>query len=264
MRKNHAGFTIPELIIMMAVTSILTLLVISFMMSYWGGAARLQSDSMTLVSRLNAGDALRDALNVSSGLISQNSIQDPYAGVVDPVAGSGYWLQQHAVPKTFTMPSGANITPIFYFQAPSVTSTRTFIMNGTQSYKDEFVLFMDGSTKTLKLRNLINTSAAGDRLKTTCPPASATPTCPVDRILSENVASVDTRYFSRSGNTVNYTSIVEKDATGNPVVPTVYIGPDFPSVEVVELTIHLFQKSTVCGAANTANEVIVRVALRNG
>lgn len=264
MKTSQRGFTIPELIIMMAVTSILTLLVISFMMYYWAGAARLQNDSATLVSRLNAGDALRDALNVSSGLITQNSIQDPYASVVDPSAGSGYWLQQHATPKTITMPSGSSVSPVFYFQAPSVTTARTFIMNGTQSYKDEFILFLDGSTKTLKLRNLINTSAAGDRLKRTCPPASATPTCPTDRILSENVASVTTRYFSRSGNTVDYTSIVQKDSSGNPVVPTVYIGPDFPSVEVVELTIRLYQKASVGGATNTANQVIVRVALRNG
>lgn len=262
--RRQEGFTIPELIIMMVVTSILTLLVISFMMSYWGGAARLQNDSMTLASRLNAGDALRDALNVSSGLISQNSIQDSNVGATDPVAGNGYWLQLHAVPGTTTMPIGSNISPVFYFQAPSVTSARTFIMNGPQSYKDEFVLYLDGASKTLKLRSLINASATGDRLKTSCPPATASATCPTDRVIAEDVQSVDTRYFSRSGNTVDYTSIVEKDAYGNPVVPTVYIGPDFPSVEVVELTVHLYHKATVAGAANTANQVIVRVALRNG
>jgi hypothetical protein len=168
------------------------------------------------------------------------------------------------MPKTTSMPASGTVAPVFYFQAPSVDSARNFIMNGTQPYKDEFVLYLDGTTKTLKIRNLINSSATGDRLKTSCPPAVATATCPADRIFSENVSSVDVRYFSRSGNTIDYRSVVEKDINGNPVVPTVYIGPDFPSVEVVELTIHLFQKSTVGGAANTANQTIVRVALRNG
>lgn len=262
-RRSQAGFTIPELLIMMIVTSILTVLVITFAMNYWGAAARLQNSSTTLVSRLNAGDALRDSLNVASGLISENSLPDSNAGYTDPTDGPNYWLKLHAIPKNIPMPA-AGITPVFYFQAPSTDTSRNFIMNGTQAYQDEFVLYLDGSSKTLKVRNLINSSAPGDRLKTSCPPAVASDTCPADRIFSENVSSVDVRYFSRSGNTIDYTSVVEKDINGNPVVPTVYIGPDFQSVEVVELTIHLYQKSTVGGAANTANETIVRVALRNG
>ncbi|MGH7240902.1 MAG: pilus assembly FimT family protein [Candidatus Saccharimonadales bacterium] len=264
MMRRQDGFTVPELLIMMVVTTILTVLVLSFTISYWGAAARLENDSSTLVSRLNAGDALRDQLNVASGLISQNSISDTNAGSVDQTAGPGYWTLLHAVPGTVTMPSSGTIAPVFYYQAPSTDASRNFIMNGSQPYSDEFVLYLDGSSSTLKLRRLINPSAAGDRLTTTCPPAQATATCPADKVLAENVSSVDTRYFSRSGNTINYQSQVELDQYGNPVVPTVYIGPDFPSVEVVELTVHLFQKSMVGGAANTSNETIVRVALRNG
>jgi type II secretory pathway pseudopilin PulG len=264
MRRSEAGFTIPELLIMMIVTSILTVLVITFSMNYWGAAARLQNSSTTLVSRLNAGDALRDSLNVASGLISENSLADTNAGYTDPSDGANYWLKIHAIPKNIPMPAAGGITPVFYFQAPSVNTSRNFIMNGTQTYQDEFVLYLDGTSKTLKIRNLINPSATGDRLKTSCPASVASAICPADRKFSENVSSVDVRYFSRSGNTIDHTSIVEKDINGNPVVPTVYIGPDFQSVEVVELTIHLFQKSTVGGAANTNNETIVRVALRNG
>jgi Tfp pilus assembly protein FimT len=264
MIRQQDGFTIPELIIMMVVTSILTVLVISFTISYWGGAARLQNDSTTLVSRLNAGDSLRDSLNVASGLISQNSLADANTGAVDATAGPGFWTLIHAIPSTVTMPSSTTITPVFYFQAPSTDKSKNFILNGTQQYQDEFVLYLDGSTKTLKLRTLVNPGASGDRLKTSCPPSQVTASCPADRVLSESVSSVDTRYFSRSGNTINYTSQVQLDSFGNPVVPTVYIGPDFPSVEVVELTVHLFQKSTVGGTANTSSETIVRVALRNG
>ena len=43
-----------------------------------------------------------------------------------------------------------------------------------------------------------------------------------------------------------------------------YIGPDFPSVEVVELTINLGRKAVIKGAQDTSNQTIVRVALRNG
>ena len=264
MNRKQDGFTIPELLIMMIVTSILTIAVISFSMNYWSAAAKLQNSSITLTSRLNAGDALRDALNVSSGLISQNGIADSHAGYPDPTAGASYWLALHAQPKSIPMPASGTITPVFYFQAPSVDTSRNFIMNGQLSYKDEFVLYLDGSTKTLKLRSLINPNATADRLKTSCPPLYISATCPADRIYSEDVAAVDTKFFSRSGNLIDYTSVVQKDASGNPVVPTVYIGPDYPSVEVIELTIHLYKKSSVGGSSNTSNLVIVRVALRNG
>lgn len=249
---------------MMVVTAILTVSVIGFTMNYWGSTAQLQNDSSTLVTRLNAGDALRDSLNVASGLVSENSIPDANTGSVDPTDGAGYWLTLHAIPQTIPMPSANVITPIFYFEAPSVTTSKDFITNGVQPYQDEFVLYMDGTTKTLKIRTLTNPNASGNRLKTSCPPAVATAGCPADRVLADTVSSVDTRYLSRSGNLINYTSQVERDASGNPVVPTVYIGPDFQAVEVVELTIHLYQKKTVGGSANTSNQVIVRVALRNG
>ncbi|MBC7581269.1 type II secretion system protein [Aeromicrobium sp.] len=264
MNRKQDGFTIPELLIMMIVTSILTVAVISFSMNYWSAAAKLQNSSESLVSRLNAGDALRDALNVSSGLISQNSIPDSHAGYTDPAAGPSYWLMLHAQPKTIPMPASGSITPIFYFQSPSVDKSRNFILNGVQSYQDEFVLYLDGKTKTLKLRSLINPSATNDRLKTSCPPAYISTTCPADKIFAEDVASVDTKFFSRSGNTIDYTSVVQKDTNGNPVVPAVYIGPDYPSAEVIELTIHLYRKSTVGAGSYTSNIVIVRVALRNG
>lgn len=262
--ESQDGFTIPELIIMMVVTSILTLSVIGFAMNYWGSTAQLENDSVTLVTRLNAGDTLRDNLNVASGLISENSIPDANVGSTDPTDGPSYWLTIHAIPQTITMPSAGNITPVFYFEAPSVTNAKDFIMNGTQPYQDEFVLYLNGSTKTLKIRTLTNPNANGNRLKTSCPPTAETASCPADRVLADTVSAVDTRYLSRSGNTINYTSQVQLDSSGNPVVPTVYIGPDFQAVEVVELTIHLFQKKTVGGGANTSNQVIVRVALRNG
>lgn len=255
-KPSQAGFTIPELIIMMVVTTILTLLVLDFAVNFWRMTASLDTDSETLATRLNAGDVLREDLDVSSGLIIQNSIPDTYADNPDPANGSTYWIPIHAIPGNTPVGSTGTTTPLIYFRAPSVTASKTFIMNGSQPYQDEFILYLDGTTKQLLLRYLINPAATGDRLRTSCPEASASSTCLADRVIADDVASVDTRYFSRSGNTIDYTSITDP-TTGE------YIGPDFPSVEVVELTIHLYHKSTLQGGADTINEVIVRVALRN-
>ena len=64
------------------------------------------------------------------------------------------------------------------------------------------------------------------------------------------------RYFSRSGNTIDYHSVTDS-LTGE------YIGPDFPVVEVVEFKIKLYKKSRLQGGQDTSNETVIRVALRS-
>ncbi len=256
--SGSAGFTLVELVSVMAVSLMFSGLIMFFTFQYWRTSATLMNDLETFVSRLNAGDRLRDALNASSGLINQNSIADVHAGLPDPaIATNDYWLPLHAVPGDVVMGSSGTITPVMYFKGPSIDTSANIVLNGVQPYEDEFMLYMDGSAKTLRLRVLANAGAPSNRNKTTCPPSSVSASCPIDRLIAENVSKVSLRYFSKSGNLMDYTSIVDP-LTGQ------YIGPDLPAVEVVELTLHIFKKSTVNGGADTSSQTIIRVALRNG
>lgn len=257
--KDESGLTLVELVVVMTLTLAFSGMVISFAIDYWGASTTLKNDSETFVTRQNLGDILRDRLNAATGLIMQNSIADPHANVPDPGdVSSTHWLIQHAIPKTIPLPAAGQYTPVFYYTAPSVNSSKAPIMNGTLMYYDEFVLYLDGSKHQLLLRNLINPSTvASNNLRSTCPTAAASSSCPEEKVVANDVTSVTTRYFSRSGNTLDWTSIVDPD-TGQ------YIGPDFPSVEVVELTINLGRKAIIHGAGDTSNQTIVRVALRNG
>lgn len=252
--SNERGFTLIELLVYIILTVMFSALVLQFMLDFWSSSATLENDSETFVTRQDAGDALRDRLNVASGLMSQNSIAD--ANLATDEGSSSYWNVIHAIPKNTAMPASGSHAAIFYYQAPSVDSSKNFIMNGAQPYQDEFVLYLDGTTKQLLLRTLVNPNASGNRLTTSCPESVATASCPADTIIADDVTSVDTRYFSRSGNTIDYTSVI--DPTTNQ-----YIGPDFPSVEVVEITLHLGRRSTINGGQSTINEAIIRVALRN-
>jgi prepilin-type N-terminal cleavage/methylation domain-containing protein len=257
MTRQEAGFTIPELIIVMTITALMSLLIMNFALDFWGSTSTLENDAETFVSRQNSGDRLREALNVSSSFINQNSITDTHANIPDPTDVTGtHWQLIHAIPGSIAMPTTGS-KPVLYFQAPSTNSSRNFIMNGAQPYQDEFVLYLDASSKQLLLRTLVNPLASGDRLQTSCPPAQATASCPADKVMGTEISAVSTRYFSRSGNTIDYTSITDP-LTGN------YIGPDFPVVEVLELTLHLQRKATIHGATNTSNETIIRVTSRNG
>jgi type II secretory pathway pseudopilin PulG len=255
---SEDGFTLIELIVVMATTLIVTAAVLSFAIDFWGNSTSLQNDSTSFIDRNNAGDRLRDALNVASGLISQNSILDANAMKPDPGDASGnHWLLIHAVPGSVPIGASGSYTPLFYYQAPAVDASRNIILNGASPYLNEFVLYLSGSTKQLLLRSLANSAASGNSITTSCPAASASSSCPADRVIANNVSSVDLRYFSRSGNLIDYTSITDP-LTGQ------FIGPDFTSVEVVELTIHENIKATIHGAQDTINATTIRVALRNG
>jgi hypothetical protein len=129
-------------------------------------------------------------------------------------------------------------------------------MNGAQPYEDEYVLYMDGSTKKLLLRSLANSNAPGNRLVTSCPPALATSTCPADKVIAENLASIDTRYFSRTGNLIDWTSVYD-------INTSTYIGPDFTSVDVIELKLNITKKAIFQQTNSTINSTTIRVALRN-
>ena len=254
--KKHvsaAGFTLLELLISMILALFMMALVLQFTFDFWGSMGSLASDSATLVERENAGDRLRDLLNSASKLINQNSINDANPLVS---ADSTHWLYIHAHPQTIAMPASGSYTPVFYYDAPSVNSSKGFIMNGSQPYYDEFILYLDGSSNQLMLRSLANPSASGDIVTTTCPPASATATCPADAIISSDLTSVDVNYYSRSGNVIDYESSVDP-------LTNEYNGPDFSEVEVVQLTLHYSRRATINGAAVSTSQTVVRVALRN-
>jgi prepilin-type N-terminal cleavage/methylation domain-containing protein len=251
------GFTIVELLVVIAVSSIMLTIISAFALDYWGNTATLSSDQSTLVSRMNASDYLNGAIDQASGLISQNDLPDSHSGDPDPNNATGkYWLPIHAIPGLTSVGNPGTITPLIYFNRPSVNTSKAIILNGNTPYQDDIVLYMNGTTKQLLARTIANPNATNNRARTTCPPALATPSCPADTIIADTISGIQMRYFSRSGNTIDYTSIVDPN-TGQ------YIGPDFPSVEIVEFTLNQFQKARLGNTLNTTNQTVVRVALRN-
>lgn len=254
---DQSGLTMVELLIAITVTVAVTTAILAFALSFWSTNATLQNNLETYVTRSNAGDSLRTAFNTASGLITQNSLADANTHAADPADGSGqHWELIHAIPGSTPIGASGTYTPLMYFESPALDSSKHIIFNGESPYLNEYILYLDGSAKKLLLRTLANPAASGNIAKTTCPPGSASSSCPADKTIAEDISSVETRYFSRSGNTIDYTSITDT-LTG------AYIGPDFPSVEVVELTLNLYRESTLDGGQDTLNSTIVRVAIRN-
>jgi hypothetical protein len=257
MKKNESGLTITELLIAIILTSLFTLIIMVFAFDLWRNSAVDEASIDSLVTRFNSSDTLREEIGTSSGLVIQNSIQDAHTLAADTsIPGGQYWLPIHAIPQTISVGSSGTYAPVIYFRRYSMDSSKQFIMNGTQPYEDEYLLYLDGSSKALMQRTLVNPSATNDQSKTTCPPAQATSACPADKSLASDIASLSTRYFSRTGNLIDYTSITDPN-TG------AYIGPDFPAVEVVELTLNFSKKPAFSSTNSTQSSTVIRVALRN-
>lgn len=254
--QDQKGFTLLELMSVMAASALFVGLILYFGISYWRYSSLLEADLDTFVSRLNAQDVIRELVGTSTGLITQNSLVDVHANNPDPISGNNYWLPLHAVPGNISSGANGTTTPLLYFRRVSVSSSNLVIMNGTQPYEDEYVLYFNGATKQLLLRNLANPNATSNKLRTSCPSAIATSSCPADKIILENVSSVDTTYYSRSGNSINYQSITDP-------INGSYIGPDFPLVEAVQYTFHITKKSLFINTNGTFNDTVVRIALRN-
>ncbi|HSX45002.1 MAG TPA: type II secretion system protein [Candidatus Saccharimonadales bacterium] len=257
MRNRQGGFTIPELIVVLAVSLALSNLIIFFGFNFWRTAALQQADQDTLISRLNAGDLLRENLGESSGLIIQNGLPDSNTLNADPnQAGGQYWVPIHAIPSHVLVGNSGTTTPLLYFRKYSVNTSKNIILNGTVPYEDEFVLYLNGTSKQLLMRSIANTNAPNNRLLSSCPLAIASSSCPADKVVADNVASIDSRYFSRNGTLLDYSSSTDPN-TGN------YNGPDFPVVEVIELTINLQVKAALEHTNSTQNSTVIRIALRN-
>lgn len=255
---NQKGFTVTELLIVVVATSLVTIALIAFMFNFWRFSYYSQANQNSFTERLNASDYLRERLSASSGLITQNGIADSNVGEPDPLDGTGnYWLPVHAVPGNIDTTPAGDIVPIVYFKGYSTADDKTLIMNGIIPYEDEYILYLTDEGQ-LKVRTLVNPNTiASNRLLTTCPPATASPACPEDTVLINDVESVDRRYFSRSGNLIDWTSVTDSDA------PDFYIGPDNGAVEVVELKINVKAKAAFQQSETLQNSTVVRVALRN-
>lgn len=259
MKLDQKGFTIPELTTMMVVGLMFSILIIFFGFNFWRTAALQEADQDTLITRLNAGDFIRDNIGESSGLIVQNGLTDDHVLNADPNQPNGlYWLPIHAISDTnIPMGNEGTYTPLLYFKKFSFNSSKNIIMNSSVPYEDEFVMYLDGSTKKIMSRSIANPNALDNRLLSSCPPAIANSNCPADKVVAEDVASVDVRYFSRNGTILDFTSSTDESP------PYDFNGPDFPLVEVVELKINLRKKAIFESSDSTFNNTIIRISLRN-
>lgn len=267
---DQRGFTLVEMLIVVIMTSILSMVIFGMGYQYLKQAASLNARTNFYGDRLNAADFLRQNVGMSTGLLNQNSLGDSNVLVPDPDDATGtLWLSIHAIPGTFG--SASATTPVVYYSQHALNASGQRIMNGTEPYQNEYILYHHGPSSELRVRTLANPSAAGNTAVTTC--TTAVSGCPKDRVLLTGVKTVEMRYFSRAGEDIDFRSSCDPDlyycaGTTPPAceqVPpyTGCNGLDFAQAEVAQFKIRVEKPIESDRNHSIYNSTIIRIALRN-
>lgn len=120
-----------------------------------------------------------DNLRVSNGVRQTNAITDANA----PVGG---W-------------NTSNTNFVIVISTPAINSANNYVIDPSTGspYMNELVYYKSGNS--LYKRNLANPSAAGNRLRTSCPAALASPSCPADVNLADYFQSMSFSLYDQDG-----------------------------------------------------------------
>ena len=165
-----AGFTLPELLVSISVIGILLLSVLGITTYFFTFITRNNALIEMTVDSQNLLRVTVEELRYGSGVRQINAITDPN----EPVGG---WQT-------------SNADFVIIVAVPAVDSSRQYIIDPDTGspYNNELVYFKSGTT--LFRRTLAHPSAIGNKLVTSCPEASASPSCPADRRLVEHLKSM--------------------------------------------------------------------------
>ncbi|HET9850162.1 MAG TPA: hypothetical protein VFP35_00835 [Candidatus Saccharimonadales bacterium] len=168
--SSSSGFTIVELMVITAVTAILAVSFLSALTNYYLVIARNNASIDLTVGSQNLLRTTVEALRVGGGVRQTNTITDPNA----PAGG---WTT-------------SNSNFVIVIASPALDSSRNYIIDPSTGnpYMNELVYYKNGSS--LMQRSLSNPNATGDTLKTSCPAALASASCPADKDLADYVNSM--------------------------------------------------------------------------
>ena len=131
-------------------------------------ATQMALESQSLLTQLTEDIRLADAIT------GTNLIDDP--------TNPGGWMTND--------PSN-----IIIVQSPATDVNRDIIYDDTTGYpfSNEFIYFLNGNS--MFKRVLANSGASGNTAITTCPAASATSTCPKDKLFSDKITNLTFTFF---------------------------------------------------------------------
>lgn len=200
------GFTVVELLVVITVTSLLSIVFLDTITNFYSIITRNNASSDLTTTSQNLLRSTVEALRVGDGVRQTNSISDTNA----PAGG---W-------------STNNSSFVIIIAAPALDALRNYIINPDTGspYMNELVYFKSGTL--LMQRVLANPSATGNTLKTSCPAALATASCPADKQLAEYLKDMVFTLYDQddiqtndplAGRSIKIDLAMERDLSGTPL-----------------------------------------------
>lgn len=204
--KNNTGFTIVELLISIAIIGIIAVSLLAIITNY---LVLITRNNILVDMTVDSQSLLRvtvEELRYGAGVRQTNAITDP------------------------NTPSGwntSNTNFVIIIAVPALDSARNYIIDTTTGspYNNELVYFKQGSV--LYKRTLAHPSASGNILQTSCPAASASPSCPADRVLNEATKNMVFTLYDQDdvittdallARSIKIDLLLERDTFGEPLV----------------------------------------------
>jgi prepilin-type N-terminal cleavage/methylation domain-containing protein len=163
----HSGFTLVEVMIVTTVMAVVGVVFLGIATNYMVTITHNNQLAEMTISSQNLLRATVEHLRYGDGVRQTNQISDPNAP-------SGGWNTN-------------NSSFVIIIAIPALDSSHNYIIDPDTGnpYMNELVYYKNGST--LMERKLANPAATGNSLRTSCPPASATSSCPSDPTLANYV-----------------------------------------------------------------------------
>lgn len=183
---DQRGFTLVELTVVIAVTTIVAVVFLMVVSNYYVVISRNDKLSEMTVNSQNLMRSTVENIRYGNGVEQTNTLTDPNAP-------SGGW-------------STSNTNFVIIIPVPAVDSSKNWIIDPDTGspYMNELVYYKSGST--LMQRTIANPSAVGNTLRTSCPPVSASASCPPDKQLATYVSSMTFTLYDQNGAATTTTS----------------------------------------------------------
>lgn len=198
LRLGERGFTLLELIVAISLSTLLLLVVGTYVVDALLGANQDYNKTLVLSNAKEAVNVVARQVRAAKSVEDANDQPDSNA----PGAPGNLYSWSGAAGN------GGNLI----LSVPSKDASGDIIYIDSlhdSMYTDNVVFYLDSSTHRLYRRYIANANAPGNAGVTTCPPASATPSCPADAVVVDDVANLTTSYLDGSNNSVTTPSGTE-------------------------------------------------------